>query len=119
MWFQVELAQPAMLTEIEFDSPGASAGRGGGGGRGAAGATGARAPRRRRAIPARLSGRGLARWREVGEAGCRRQGQQLAYRDHVRAGSRPVRADHADRGRGEWPTWAITNLHLYEVGPGK
>jgi mono/diheme cytochrome c family protein len=35
MWFQVELPKPALLTEVQFDSP---AGRGGGGGRGAAGA---------------------------------------------------------------------------------
>jgi mono/diheme cytochrome c family protein len=37
MWFQVELPQPVMLGEIQFDSPG---GRGGGGGRGAAGGRG-------------------------------------------------------------------------------
>ena len=37
MWFQIELPQPAALTEIEFDSP-VMGGRGGGrGGRGAAG----------------------------------------------------------------------------------
>jgi hypothetical protein len=34
MWFQIELPKPAMVTEVQFDSP---AGRGGGGGRGAAG----------------------------------------------------------------------------------
>jgi hypothetical protein len=38
MWFQVELPQPAMVTEIQFDSPGARAG--GAGARGAAGVPG-------------------------------------------------------------------------------
>ena len=33
MWFQVELSEPARLTEIQFESPGPG-GRGGGGGRG-------------------------------------------------------------------------------------
>ena len=37
MWFQIELPSPAMLTEIQFESP-AAAGRGGGAGRGARGA---------------------------------------------------------------------------------
>jgi hypothetical protein len=31
MWFQVELPQPVMLSELEFDSPAPPAGRGGGG----------------------------------------------------------------------------------------
>jgi hypothetical protein len=39
MWFQVELPQPALVTEIQFTSTGAGRG-GGGGGRGRAGAAG-------------------------------------------------------------------------------
>ena len=38
MWFQIELPQPAMVTEIQFDSPAGGRGGGGGGGRGAAAA---------------------------------------------------------------------------------
>jgi mono/diheme cytochrome c family protein len=39
MWFQIELAQPVLVSEVQFDSVNApNAGRGGGGGRGAAGA---------------------------------------------------------------------------------
>jgi mono/diheme cytochrome c family protein len=43
MWFQVELPQPAMITEIQFDSTGGGRGGGGGaaGGRGGAGRAGA------------------------------------------------------------------------------
>ena len=50
MWFQVELPQPAMVTEMQFDSP---AGRGAGGGaRGAAGAgRGGRGPAAGAAAP--------------------------------------------------------------------
>ena len=47
MWFQIELAQPTLVTELQFDSvnaPGAGRGGGGGGGRGAAQAAGAAAP---------------------------------------------------------------------------
>ena len=32
MWFQIELPQPVMLTELEFDSPSVGGARGGGGG---------------------------------------------------------------------------------------
>jgi hypothetical protein len=42
MWFQIELAQPTLVSEVMFDSPGTGRGGGGGGGRGAApGAPGA------------------------------------------------------------------------------
>jgi len=50
MWFQVELAQPAVVSEVIFDSAGGGRG-GGGGGRGAAGAPGA---------PGAAAGRGAA-----------------------------------------------------------
>ncbi len=41
MWIAVELAQPVVVTEVQFDSNMSSAGRGGRGGRGAPGAPGA------------------------------------------------------------------------------
>ena len=97
MWFQVELAQPAMLTEIEFDSPGPPAGRGGGAGRGAAAGGGA-AP----APPALPFPRGYrvevsldgAKW---GKPVAEGKGQRRACGNHVRAGARKVRPNHANR----------------------
>jgi hypothetical protein len=41
MWLQIELPQPVMLTEIQFNAESGVAGGGGGGGRGRAGAAGA------------------------------------------------------------------------------
>ncbi len=90
MWLQIELPQPAMLTEVEFDSPSPAGGRGGG--RGAAGGDASRA-----AVPARISGRGVARWHELGKAGCRRQGDRRPHLDRLCTGAREVRAHDADR----------------------
>ena len=55
MWFQIELPQPVMVTEIEFDSPGAAGRGGGGGGRGGAPAAGGAAGWSGDSVPARLS----------------------------------------------------------------
>ncbi len=51
MWFQIELAQPTMVSEVQFDSP---AGRGGGAGR--AGAPGAPVPGARGGAPVAAPG---------------------------------------------------------------
>jgi mono/diheme cytochrome c family protein/glucose/arabinose dehydrogenase len=67
MWFQVELPQPAMITEIQFDSgpPGGRGGRGGaargqGGGRAGAGGRRGAAPPQPAGGPPTAAGRGPA-----------------------------------------------------------
>ena len=123
MWFAVELPQPALVTEIQFDSAGAGggggrAGRGapappapdshsarGGrwrssrGARGGSGAAGGRGPGRWCAgvrIPARLLGPGLRRRDDMEPAGRGRQGRRSAHDHHVRANAREDGAHHAD-----------------------
>ena len=76
MWFQVELPQPAMVTEMQFESAAPAA----------AAVAGAARPERRPppapavAVPARLLGAGLDGRQDVEQAGRRRQGRRCAHR---------------------------------------
>jgi hypothetical protein len=120
MWFQVELAQPAMLTEVEFDSPAPPAGRGGGAGRGAAGGGGGAAP----APPALPFPRGYRV--EVSLDGTK-WGKPVAEGKgsgaHAAITFAPVRGKFVRITQTDTvenaPNWAIANLRVYESGAGK
>ncbi len=120
MWFQVELAQPAMLTEIEFDSPAPPAGRGGGAGRGAAAGGGGAAP----VPPSVPFPRGYRV--EVSLDGTK-WGQPVAEGKgsgaHAAITFAPVRAKFVRITQTDTvenaPNWAISNLRVFEAGPGK
>jgi len=111
MWYQLELPQPVMLTEIQFDAP---AGRGGGAGRG--GAAGAAAP----AIPfprayrVEVSLDGVKWGKPVAE------GKGASARTVVTfapARAKFVRISQTDTAPDSTP-WTMTNVRLFEV-PGK
>jgi mono/diheme cytochrome c family protein len=115
MWFQIELPQPAMLTEIEFDSP-ALGGRGGGAGRG--GAQGAAPPpppvvQYPRGYKVETSMDGL-KWGTKPAAEGKGSGAHttIAFTP-VRA--RFVRITQTDPADG-LPAWAMSNVRLYEAG---
>jgi mono/diheme cytochrome c family protein len=117
MWFQVELPQPVMLTEIEFDSP--AAGRGGGGG-GARGAAGAPAPPQVIPYPpgyrVEVSLDGV-KW------GAKPAAEGKGAGTHTSITFAPVRAKflritQTDAVEGA-PAWAMSNVRLYEAAGGK
>ena len=96
MWFQIELREPALVTEIQFDSPArwrpdasaaarprASPGHS---------AAAARVPVAARLRRARIGGR-----QEVEQAGCDRRAHGIARDDRVPADARAIRPHHADR----------------------
>ena len=113
MWFTVELPQPAVVTEVQFES---MTDRRRPRRRGAA--PGAPAPRRRSsAIRAATRVQVSTDGKDVEQAGRRRQGRRRAHDDRVRADARKVRPDHADRERGRRAAWSIRNLRIYEA-PG-
>ena len=102
MWFQVELPQPAMVTEIQFTSTGG--GRGGGGGGGGRDA----APRpehqlRRQARRQQASRAATRSRRRLNGTTWTRRGrgdrERAVDNDHVPPGAGEVRANDADGGR--------------------
>jgi len=115
MWFQIELPQPVMLTEIQFDSP-AVGGRGGGRGVGGPPAPGA-AP----AGPTYASPRGYKV--EVSMDGLKWTAKPVATGKSAAATTTvtfaPVRTmfvritqtDVVESG----PPWQMTNLRLFDV----
>ena len=120
MWFQVELAEPATVSEIEFVSP---AGRGGGGGgRGAAGRGGPGAPGpgpaaatppafgfpRGYAVTLSLDGKTWSKPVAAGKGSGARTSITFAP---TRA--RFVRLTQTD-AVADAPPWSITNLRVYE-----
>jgi mono/diheme cytochrome c family protein len=114
MWFQVELPQPVMLTEIQFDAP--PAGRGGGAGRG--GAAGAPAapvipyPRGYR-VEASLDG---SKWGKPVAEGKGAGTRTIVAFAPVRAKFvRITQTDTVDNG----PNWTMTNVRLFEAGSAK
>ena len=112
MWFQVELPQPALLTEIEFDSPSPAAGRGGG--RGAAPATPPALPYPRGyRVEVSLDG---ANWgKPVAE------GKGTGAR--TTTAFAPTRAKFIRITQTETienaPNWTVSNLKIYEASQGK
>ena len=93
MWFTVELPQPALVTELQFDSTMIS-GRGAGGGRGAADGHGHASSCHW--LSAGLHGAGLRRRQDLGRTrrGWQRRGS--SHDHHVRARAREVRPHHPD-----------------------
>ncbi len=114
MWFQLELPQPVMLTEIEFDSP--AAGRGGGGG-----ARGAATPAAPPVVPyprgyrVEVSMNGTAWGKPVAEGKGAGPHTTITFAP-VRA--KFVRITETDTVDGA-PSWSMTNMRLYETGAGK
>jgi hypothetical protein len=111
MWYQLELPQPAMLTEIEFDSPSPGGGRGRGAGAPAA-ASGGPYPRGYR-VEVSMDGANWGKPVAVGKG----------TGPHTSIGFTPVRAkflritqtDTVDNP----PNWTIANVKVYEAGTGK
>ena len=119
MWFQIELPQPVMVTELEFDSP-APTGRGGGGGRGAAPAAGGAAPAGPvipfpRGYRVELSVDGKAWGKPVAEGKARGAHTNITF---APARAKFVRITQTDTVENA-PNWAMANVRLYEPGPGK
>jgi mono/diheme cytochrome c family protein len=117
MWFAVELAQPVVVTEVQFDSNTAS-GRGGGrGGRGAPGATPAPAPviGYPRGYTVQVSVDGKA-WSKPVATG---KGEGL----HTTISFAPTRARFVRITQtdavADAPAWSIRNLRVYEAPPNK
>ncbi|MCC7010011.1 MAG: hypothetical protein IT184_14485 [Acidobacteria bacterium] len=109
MWYQVELPQPALVTEIQFDVP---AGRAGGaGGRGAA--AGAAAPPvpfpRTFKVETSVDGK---KWGKAVAEGRGAPGRNVVVFAPVRA--KLVRITQTDE-RPDAPDWTMTNVRLFEV----
>jgi mono/diheme cytochrome c family protein len=111
MWYQLELPQPAMLTEIEFDSPSPGGGRGRGAGAPAA-ASGGPYPRGYR-VEVSMDG---AKWGKPVAVG-------KGTGPHTSIGFTPVRAKFLRITQTDTvenpPNWTIANVKLYEAGTGK
>jgi len=116
MWFQIELPQPVMLTELEFDSPSVGGARGGGGGR--AGAAGAAPPPppvvqypRGYKVETSLDG---VKWSAKPVAEGKGSGV------HTTITFAPVRAKFLRITQTETtdaaPVWAMSNIRVYEAG---
>jgi hypothetical protein len=117
MWFAVELAQPVVVTEVQFDSNTAS-GRGGGrGGRGAPGATPAPAPviGYPRGYTVQVSVDGKA-WSEPVATG-KGEGPHTTI-SFAPTRARFVRITQTD-AVADAPAWSIRNLRVYEAPPNK
>ena len=83
MWFQVELAQPTPLTEVQFESSRIGGGRGAG------------APPPTAGYPREYVARRVGRRDELEDC-CKRGGRWREHRDSVRPGAGKVRQDYAD-----------------------
>ena len=112
MWFTVELPQPALVTELQFDSTMIS-GRGAGGGRGAATATTTPAPviGYPRGYTVQVSEDGKT-WGEPVAVG---KGEGLRTTiTFAPARAKFVRITQTDGAPGT-PAWSIRNLRVYEA----
>jgi hypothetical protein len=109
MWFQIELPAPALLTEIEFDSP--AAGRAGGGGaRGSAPAPPIVPYPRGYRVEVSMDG---AKWdKPVAEGKGAGTHTSVAFAP-VRA--KFIRITQTDTVENA-PNWAMSNIRLYEAG---
>jgi hypothetical protein len=126
MWLQIELPQPALVTEVQFDSVGAGFGGGGGGrGRGAAPlpAPGTPAPAGRggaptmgypRAYSVQVSTDGK-KWSKPVAEGKGEGGHTTISFAPVRA--QYVRITQTDNINGA-PPWSVRNLRVYEAKGG-
>jgi mono/diheme cytochrome c family protein len=112
MWFQIELAQPALITEVQFDSA-AVPGAGRGGGRGAAGGPPAPPPvfmyPRGYSIQTSTDGK---TWSKPVAEGKGESSRTTITFTPVRA--KFVRITQTDTV-AEAPMWSVSNLRVYEA----
>ena len=124
MWFQIELPEPATVTEVQFNSAGAGFGGGGGGrgGRGAVPAAGAATPPSAPALPAgpyprgykvEVSTNGTA-WTEVA-AGQGTPGSTTITFTPTQA--KYIRITQTATAEAA-PAWAMQRLRVYRPGTG-
>ena len=114
MWFQIELREPALLTEIQFDSPAAETGRGGRGAGAPAQATPPPPPvfLSPRAYDVRVSADGK-KWSTPVATGAPTGLHTTIAFPPTRA--QLVRITQIDNIPGA-PAWSIRNLRVYEAG---
>ena len=122
MWFQIELPEPVMLTEIQFNSTAQSGGRGAvpGARLGGAGAVRGASPRRRRRrpwdLPPRLSRAAVDGRQDVGRA---RRPKGRGSGSTTAIAFRPVRAKFVRITQTATvenaPAWSIQRLRLYQA----
>jgi mono/diheme cytochrome c family protein/glucose/arabinose dehydrogenase len=116
MWFQIELPQPAAVTELEFDSP-LPTGRGGGRGAGGGGGTPTAAP----AVPF------LRGYRVEASMDGTNWGKPVAEGKgvgaHTTIAFAPTRAKFVRITQTDAvenpPNWSMANVRVYEAGAGK
>ena len=111
MWLQVELPQPTMVTEIEFDSPSPAAGRGGGRGGGAAPAL-LPYPRGYR-VEVSMDG---TNWGKPVAEGKGTGARTTVSFSPTRA--KFVRVTQTETTENA-PNWTVSNLKIYEAGSNK
>ena len=135
MWLQVELPEPTMITELQFDSlsgaragtPQPARGAGGGGGGGGRGAGGA-PPDPAAQAAAQLAAMGFPRgYRVEASMDGKTWGKPVA--EGAASGARtiitfaPIRAKFIritqTATTENAPGWSISNLRVYQPGPGK
>jgi mono/diheme cytochrome c family protein len=115
MWFQIALREPALLTEIQFDSPAAPTGRGGRGAGAPAQATPAPPPvyLSPRAYEVQVSADGK-KWSKPVATGA-------VTGSHATIAFPPARAQFVritqTGNLPDAPAWSIRNLRLYEARP--
>jgi hypothetical protein len=113
MWFTIELPQPALVTELQFES--AFSGGGRGGGRGAAGAPGAAPPAPvvgyPRAYTVEVSADGKTWSKPVAQG--RGDGQRTTI-TFAPSRAKFVRITQTDTA-ADAPAWSIRSLRLYEA----
>jgi mono/diheme cytochrome c family protein/glucose/arabinose dehydrogenase len=125
MWFQIELPEPVMVAEVQFDAAGGGrlggANRGGGGARGRAGAPGVGAGPT--PVPAPVPAVGFPRQFQVqvsldgkswGTPVATGQGRPLTIAAFRPVRARFVRITQMGTG-GEVPNWVIQNLRIYQA----
>jgi mono/diheme cytochrome c family protein/glucose/arabinose dehydrogenase len=111
MWFQVELPEPTMIAEVQWQSAGA--GRGGGGGRGGRGAAGPPPPPLVRAYQLQTSLDGQT-WSQPVASGDIETMTMAAF-NPVR--TRFIRITQTATSQNPAP-WSVINLRIYGAGPG-
>jgi hypothetical protein len=127
MWLQIELPQPAVVTEVQFDSVGGF-GRGGGGGRGAAPLPALGTPPGRGAnAPGPAPAIGYPRAYEVqvstdGKKWSKPVAEGKGEGGHTTIAFAPVRAQFVRITQtdniADAPAWSVRNLRLYEAKAG-
>jgi hypothetical protein len=115
MWFQVELPQPVNVAEIEFDSPAPAPARGGGAGRAGGAPAAPPQPTFPRGYQVELSLDGT-KWTKPVAIG-KGTGVRTAIAFAPQR-AKFVKVTQTDTV-ADAPNWVISNLKVYEAGPGK